>query len=74
MLAAITPMAAGGGGDFAEAYNPVFHDAYSDPVLDASRDADAVQFLVVLGDAPPHNSPAAAVAPRAATSRPRTRG
>ena len=63
VLAAITPMAAGGGGDFAEAYNPVFHDAYTDPVLDASRGADAVQFLVVLGDAPPHNSPAAAVAP-----------
>lgn len=61
--AAINTMAAGGGGDFAEAYNPVFNDAYSDPVLDASRNPDAVQFLVVLGDAPPHNSPAAAVAP-----------
>lgn len=61
--AAINTMSAGGGGDFAEAYNPVFHDAYSDPVLDASRNPDAVQFLVVLGDAPPHNSPPAAVAP-----------
>ncbi|MHB1244289.1 MAG: post-COAP-1 domain-containing protein [Gaiellaceae bacterium] len=60
---AINTMAAGGGGDFAEAYNPVFNDAYSDPVLDASRNPDAVQFLVVLGDAPPHNSPPAAVAP-----------
>ncbi|HUH15873.1 MAG TPA: post-COAP-1 domain-containing protein [Gaiellaceae bacterium] len=61
--AAIDTMVAGGGGDFAEAYNPVFNDAYSDPVLDASRNPDAVQFLVVLGDAPPHNSPPAAVAP-----------
>ncbi|MEO8348097.1 MAG: hypothetical protein ABI610_04240, partial [Acidobacteriota bacterium] len=62
VLAAITPMAASGGGDFAEAYNPVFHDAYFDPILDASRNQDAVQFLVVLGDAPPHNSPASTVA------------
>jgi len=61
--AAINTMAAGGGGDFAEAYNPVFNDAYTDPVLNASRNPDAVQFLVVLGDAPPHNSPPAAVAP-----------
>jgi Mg-chelatase subunit ChlD len=61
--AAINTMSAGGGGDFAEAYNPVFNDAYSDPVLDASRNPAAVQFLVVLGDAPPHNSPAPAVAP-----------
>ena len=60
---AINTMSAGGGGDFAEAYNPVFNDAYSDPVLNASRNPDAVQFLVVLGDAPPHNSPPAAVAP-----------
>jgi Mg-chelatase subunit ChlD len=60
---AINTMAAGGGGDFAEAYNFVFHDAYSDAVLDASRNPDAVQFLVVLGDAPPHNSPAPTVAP-----------
>jgi hypothetical protein len=61
--AAIDTMAAGGGGDFAEAYNWVFHESYSDPVLDASRNPDAVQFLVVLGDAPPHNSPAPTTAP-----------
>jgi len=60
---AINGMSAGGGGDFAEAYNPVFHDAYSDPVLNASRNPNAVQFLVVLGDAPPHNTPAPAIAP-----------
>jgi hypothetical protein len=60
---AVNAMFAGGGGDFPEAYNPVFHEAYSDPVLDASRNPDAVQFLVVLGDAAPHNSPAPAVAP-----------
>jgi Mg-chelatase subunit ChlD len=60
---AINTMSASGGGDFAEAYNHVFHDAYSDPTLNASRNANAVQFLVVLGDAPPHNHPAPAVAP-----------
>src|SRR5436309_3549789 len=31
--------------------------------LDATRNPAAVQFLVVLGDAPPHNSPAPSVAP-----------
>jgi Mg-chelatase subunit ChlD len=61
--AAINTMSASGGGDLAEAYNPVFHDAYSDPTLNASRNPAAVQFLVVLGDAPPHNSPPATVAP-----------
>lgn len=60
---AINSMSASGGGDFPEAYNWVFHDAYSDTVLDASRNPAAVQFLVVLGDAPPHNSPAPTVAP-----------
>jgi Mg-chelatase subunit ChlD len=61
--AAVNLMAAGGGGDFPEAYNPVFHEAYADPLLNASRNPDAVQFLVVLGDAPPHNTPAPAIAP-----------
>jgi hypothetical protein len=61
--AAINPMGASGGGDAPEAYNPVFHEAYSDPVLNASRNPNAVQFLVVLGDAAPHNVPAPAVAP-----------
>jgi hypothetical protein len=60
---AVNAMVAGGGGDPPEAYNPVFHEAWADPVLDASRDPNAVQFLVVLGDAAPHNSPAPAVAP-----------
>ena len=60
---AINTMSASGGGDFAEAYNWVFHDAYSDATLNASRNPNAVQFLVVLGDAPPHNSPAPTVAP-----------
>ena len=60
---AVNTMNAGGGGDTPEAYNWVFNKAYSDVVLDASRNPSAVQFLVVLGDAPPHNSPAPAVAP-----------
>jgi hypothetical protein len=68
--AAINTMAAGGGGDFPEAYNWVFNKAYSDPVLDASRNPDAVQFLVVLGDAPPHNSPAPTVAPACGNTPP----
>ncbi len=53
--AAINTMSANGGGDFAEAYNRVFFEAYSDPVLVADRNPQAVQFLVVLGDAPPHD-------------------
>jgi hypothetical protein len=61
--AAVNLMTAGGGGDSPEAYNPVFHETWSDPVLDATRDPDAVQFVVVLGDAAPHNSPAPTVAP-----------
>ena len=60
---AINAMTASGGLDDPEAFNPVFHDAYSDLVLSASRNPNAVQFLVVLGDAAPHNSPAAATAP-----------
>jgi hypothetical protein len=60
---AVNTMVASGGGDSPEAYNPVFHETWADPVLDASRNPEAVQFLVVLGDAAPHNSPAPAVAP-----------
>jgi hypothetical protein len=67
---AINTMSAGGGGDFPEAYNWVFNKAYSDPVLDASRNPNAVQFLVVLGDAPPHNSPAPTVAPACGNTPP----
>jgi Mg-chelatase subunit ChlD len=72
--AAINTMAAGGGGDFPEAYNWVFNKAYSDPVLDASRNPAAVQFLVVLGDAPPHNSPAPTVAPACGNQPPADAG
>jgi hypothetical protein len=71
---AINSMSASGGGDFAEAYNPVFHDAYSDAVLNASRNPAAVQFLVVLGDAPPHNSPAPTVAPACGDQSPAAPG
>jgi hypothetical protein len=68
---AVNTMSASGGGDFAEAYNWVFNKAYNDPAhpdpaavaLDASRNPAAVQFLVVLGDAPPHNVPAPTVSP-----------
>jgi hypothetical protein len=67
-------MSAGGGGDFPEAYNWVFHDAYSDLTLNASRNPNAVQFLVVLGDAPPHNSPAPTVAPACGNTPPADAG
>jgi Mg-chelatase subunit ChlD len=67
---AVNTMAAGGGGDTPEAYNWVFNKAYSDATLDASRGANAVQFLVVLGDAPPHNSPAPSVAPACGNTPP----
>lgn len=54
--AAIGTMAAesGAGGDFAEAYNRAFFEAYSDPLL--VYNPQAVRFLVVLGDAPPHDA------------------
>jgi Bacterial Ig-like domain (group 1) len=60
--AAIGTMVCGGGNDIPESYNRVFFEAYSDPVLIASRNPEAVQFLVVLGDAPPHD-PTQTVAP-----------
>jgi hypothetical protein len=71
---AINTMSASGGGDIPEAYNWVFNKAYSDTVLDASRNPDAVQFLVVLGDAPPHNSPAPTVAPACGNQPPADAG
>ncbi|MFL5680190.1 MAG: post-COAP-1 domain-containing protein [Chloroflexota bacterium] len=61
--AAINTMFAAGGGDTPEAYNEVFHEAYSNTLLNSTRGADALQFLTVLGDAPPHNAPAPTVAP-----------
>jgi hypothetical protein len=51
--AAITSMVAAGGGDLPEAYNRVFFESYSDPVL--TPNPQALKFLVVLGDAPPHD-------------------
>ena len=59
--AAIGTMSADGGGDPPEAYNRVFFEAYSDaaysaPVAAGGRDPLASQFLVVLGDAMPHDS------------------
>jgi hypothetical protein len=59
--AAIATMTADGGGDFPEAYNRAFFEAYSDaaysaPVALGGRDPLASQFLVVLGDAAPHSA------------------
>jgi hypothetical protein len=59
--AAIATMAADFGGDFPEAYNRTFFEAYSDaayaaPTAAGGRDPLASQFLVVLGDASPHSA------------------
>ena len=59
--AALMTMTADGGGDFPEAYNRTFFEAYSDaayaaPVASGGRDPLASQFLVVLGDASPHDA------------------
>jgi Mg-chelatase subunit ChlD len=72
--AAINTMSAGGGGDLPEAYNWTFHEAYSNATLNASRNPNAQQFLVVLGDAPPHNSPAPSVAPACGNTPPADAG
>lgn len=57
---AISTMRATGGADLPESYNRVFYEAYSDPAL--NYDPEAEKFLVVLGDAPPHD-PSQTVAP-----------
>ncbi|HEY8988269.1 MAG TPA: vWA domain-containing protein, partial [Candidatus Limnocylindrales bacterium] len=59
--AAIGTMTAHDGGDFPEAYNRTFFEAYSDaayaaPVAAGGRDPLASQFLIVLGDATPHSA------------------
>ena len=59
--AAIGTMSAHDGGDLPEAYNRTFFEAYSDaaylaPVASGGRDPLATQFLVVLGDAAPHDA------------------
>ena len=59
---AVNTMFASGGNDRPEAYNRVFYEGYSDPVINASRDPEAMQFLVVLGDNPPHD-PTQTIAP-----------
>lgn len=51
---AINTMVADGGGDGPEAYNRVFFESYSEPLL--VYDPEAVKFLIVLGDAAPHSS------------------
>ena len=61
--AAIATMTADGGGDIPEAYNRAFFEAYSDSAYGAAvaaggRDPLASQFLVVLGDATPHDATA----------------
>jgi hypothetical protein len=58
---AVSLLSAHDGGDFPEAYNRTFFEAYSDaaytaPVAAGGRDPLASQFLVVLGDAEPHSA------------------
>ena len=50
--AAVNTMVATGGGDFPEAYNVVFRNAYNDPAT--GWRADSRKFVIVIGDAPPH--------------------
>jgi hypothetical protein len=54
---AINAMSAGGGGDFPEAYNLVFHNSYN-PALDGAIGwrAGTRKFVVVIGDAQPHGA------------------
>lgn len=65
VLAAINTMVADGGGDFPEAFNREFFESYSDAVLLGSRNPDAIQFNVVLGDAAPHSATAFGACPAA---------
>ena len=46
----------GGGSDAPEAYAAVYHASTSDPLLAATYDPGASRFLVVLGDAAPHDA------------------
>ncbi len=67
--AAIATMTAvsGSGGDGPEAYNRVYYESYTDgtnPIV-TTRDPLATQFLVVLGDAPPHSATAFGSCPAA---------
>jgi hypothetical protein len=63
--AAIGTMTPDGGGDGPESYNRVHFEAYSDGVLLASRDPQATQFLVELGDNFPHSNVAFGACPAA---------
>jgi hypothetical protein len=51
---AINGLALHCGNDFPESYNRVFYESYSDPAL--AYDPAALKFLVVLGDAFPHDA------------------
>lgn len=53
--AGVATMALGNGADGPESNNRVHFEAYSDPVLLASRDPQATRFLVVLADQVPHS-------------------
>ena len=52
---AINSLTAGGGGDFPEAYNLVFHNSYT-PALDGAIGwrSGTRKFVIVIGDAQPH--------------------
>lgn len=63
--AGLAGMAPDAGGDIPEAYNRVNFEAISDPVLTSTRNPNATQFLVVLGDAVPHSASAFGACPAA---------
>lgn len=53
--AGVAAMTLGFGGDGPESNNRVHFEAYSDPLLLATRDPDATKFLVMLADNVPHS-------------------
>src|SRR6266699_2861277 len=54
--AGVNTLTCGGGGDAPEAYAAVYHASTSDPALTLTYDPTAPKFLVVLGDAEPHDA------------------
>lgn len=61
--AGVASMTLGHGNDAPESNNRVHFEAYSDPVLLATRDPQATRFLVVLADQVPHSIPAFGACP-----------
>lgn len=68
--AGVATMVLGFGGDGPEANNRVHFEAYSDPLMVATRNPQASQFLVVLADNIPHSLPSFGACPGTGTDDP----